>query len=56
MTIALISEDFDPARAGVGVHLQNLVRALVARGHDIVVLTSRRRGEPTRGAPAQPSG
>ena len=48
MTIALISEDFDPARAGVGVHLQNLVRALVARGHEIVVLTSRRRGEPPR--------
>jgi len=48
MTIAIISEDFDPARAGVGVHLQNLVRALVARGHEIVVLTSRRRGEPPR--------
>ena len=48
MTIALVSEDFDPARAGVGVHLQNLVRALVARGHAIVVLTSRRRGEPPR--------
>lgn len=48
LTIAMISEDFDPARAGVGVHLQNLVRALVARGHRAVVITSRRRGEPKR--------
>lgn len=50
MTIAFISEDFDPARAGVGVHLQNLSRALVARGHELVVITSRRRGEPPRSA------
>src|SRR5688572_22956693 len=50
MTIALISEDFDPARAGVGVHLQNLSRALIARGHELVVITSRRRGEPPRSA------
>jgi 1,2-diacylglycerol 3-alpha-glucosyltransferase len=50
MTIALISEDFDPARAGVGVHLQNLSRALMARGHELVVITSRRRGEPPRSA------
>jgi glycosyltransferase involved in cell wall biosynthesis len=48
MTIAIISEDFDPARAGVGVHLQNLTRALIARGHEIVVITSRRRGERAR--------
>jgi glycosyltransferase involved in cell wall biosynthesis len=50
MTIALISEDYDPARAGVGVHLQNLSRSLVARGHQLVVITSRRRGEPPQSA------
>jgi glycosyltransferase involved in cell wall biosynthesis len=48
MTVAMVSEDYDPARAGVGVHLQNLVAALIARGHEIVVLTSRRHGEPAR--------
>src|SRR5688572_13113465 len=48
MTVAVISEDFDPARAGVGVHLQNLIAVLSARGHEIVVITSRRRGEPSR--------
>src|SRR5687767_8024921 len=48
MTVAVISEDFDPARAGVGVHLQNLIAVLRARGHEIVVITSRRRGEPPR--------
>src|SRR5688500_15400165 len=48
MIVAVISEDFDPARAGVGVHLQNLIPALRARGHEVLVITSRRRGEPPR--------
>jgi 1,2-diacylglycerol 3-alpha-glucosyltransferase len=48
MTIGVVSEDFEPARAGVGVHLQNLIPALVDRGHEVVVITSRRHGEPTR--------
>lgn len=48
MRIALISEDFEPARAGVGVHLQNLTSGLIARGNDVVVITSRRHGEPPR--------
>jgi 1,2-diacylglycerol 3-alpha-glucosyltransferase len=46
MRLAMISEDYEPARAGVGVHLQNLVCALIDRGHELVVITSRRRGEP----------
>jgi 1,2-diacylglycerol 3-alpha-glucosyltransferase len=48
MTIAVISEDFDPARAGVGVHLQNLIPVLIGRGHEVVVITSRRPGESPR--------
>jgi glycosyltransferase involved in cell wall biosynthesis len=46
MKICMVSEDYDPSVAGVGIHLQNLVRELVARGHQIIVLTSRKPGQP----------
>ncbi|HYF49286.1 MAG TPA: glycosyltransferase [Planctomycetota bacterium] len=46
MNICMVSEDYDPSIAGVGVHLQNLVPELKARGHNIVVITSRKRHQP----------
>lgn len=38
----MVSEDYDPNIAGVGIHLQNLVRELVAGGHEITIITSRK--------------
>jgi 1,2-diacylglycerol 3-alpha-glucosyltransferase len=38
----MVSEDYEPAIAGVGVHLQNLVRELMSAGHDVTIITSRK--------------
>jgi glycosyltransferase involved in cell wall biosynthesis len=45
-TIAMISDDFLPAKTGVGVHLQQITPELVKMGHTILVLTTRRPGQP----------
>lgn len=45
-TIAMITDDFAPAVTGVGVHVQKVAGELVRRGHRVVVVTSRRRGQP----------
>jgi glycosyltransferase involved in cell wall biosynthesis len=43
----MISDDFEPAATGVGTHIQCIAKELAARGHQISVITSRRRGEAT---------
>jgi glycosyltransferase involved in cell wall biosynthesis len=45
-TIAMVTDDFLPAKTGVGVHLQQITPELVKSGHTIVVLTTRRPGQP----------
>jgi glycosyltransferase involved in cell wall biosynthesis len=45
VTIGFVSEDYEPAVAGVGVHLQNLIAAVRQR-HEIVVITSRKPSQP----------
>jgi 1,2-diacylglycerol 3-alpha-glucosyltransferase len=47
MSICLVSDDFDPAMTGVGVHVKAIATALLERGHSVCVLTTRRKGEPT---------
>ena len=42
MRICMVSEDYEPNIAGVGVHLQNLVRELVSAGHDVTMITSKK--------------
>lgn len=46
LTIAMVTDDFLPAVTGVGVHVQKVTQELVRRGHKVLVLTSRRRGQP----------
>lgn len=46
--VCMISDDFLPGKTGVGTHLQSVVRALGARGHDVSVITTRRRGQEAR--------
>ncbi|MCB0414039.1 MAG: glycosyltransferase [Bdellovibrionales bacterium] len=41
--IALISDDFFPAKTGVGVHLNQLASELIARGFNVTVLTSKNK-------------
>lgn len=47
-SICLISDDFVPANTGVGIYLQRVAPALVARGYKVSAVTSRRVGEPER--------
>ena len=42
----MVADDFLPAGTGVGVHVQKVARELAARGHRVVVITSRRRNQP----------
>ena len=44
--IAMITDDYAPAVTGVGVHVQKISQELARRGHRVVVVTSRRRGQP----------
>lgn len=44
--IAMVTDDYVPAVTGVGVHVQKISQELVRRGHRVVVITSRRRGQP----------
>ncbi|WP_301101740.1 glycosyltransferase [Propionivibrio sp.] len=46
LTIAMVSDDFLPAGTGAGVHIQKVTRELVRLGHRVLVLTSRRPGQP----------
>jgi 1,2-diacylglycerol 3-alpha-glucosyltransferase len=46
VSVAMVADDFLPAGTGVGVHVQNVARELVARGHRVVVITSRRKNQP----------
>ncbi|MCM2324503.1 MAG: glycosyltransferase [Oligoflexia bacterium] len=43
--ICMISDDFLPAATGVGIHLQSVCSQLRARGHEVFVITSRRKGQ-----------
>ena len=47
LTIAMVTDDFLPAKTGVGVHVQKIAGELMNRGHRIVVITTRRKGQPT---------
>ncbi len=46
LNICMISDDFIPCKTGVGVHVKHISKELVARGHTVVVITTRRKGEP----------
>lgn len=46
LSICMTSDDLLPAMTGAGTHVQQVARALAARGHRVSVLTSRRAGEP----------
>ena len=48
LRICMVSDDFLPAATGVGVHLQTIIPLLAAKGHQVCVITSRRRGQPTQ--------
>lgn len=41
----MISDDFLPAMTGVGVHLKLIGPELVRRGHQVSIITTRRKGE-----------
>lgn len=38
--ILFVSDDFSPAKTGVGVHLQTLAKGLVERGYEVTVVTT----------------
>ena len=42
----MVSDDFLPAATGVGTHIKLLAPELVKRGHNVSVITTRRKGEP----------
>lgn len=42
----MTSDDFLPAATGVGTHLQSVAALLAARGHQVMVITTRRTGQP----------
>lgn len=46
LAICMVSDDFMPAATGVGTHLQQVTAFLTARGHRILVITTRRPGQP----------
>lgn len=45
LSICMVSDDFLPAMTGVGVHLKLIAPALTRRGHQVSVITTRRKGE-----------
>jgi 1,2-diacylglycerol 3-alpha-glucosyltransferase len=45
--ILMVSDDFLPAATGVGFHMQIICRELVSHGHQVVILTSRQKGQPS---------
>ncbi len=46
MNICMVSDDFLPAKTGIGTHLLTIIPELVDRGHSIAVITSRRADAP----------
>ena len=48
LSICMISDDAYPALTGVGIHVQQVSRELVRRGHRVAVLTTRRVNEPAQ--------
>lgn len=46
LCICMVSDDFLPAMTGVGVHLKLVAPELARRGHQVCVITTRRKGEP----------
>jgi 1,2-diacylglycerol 3-alpha-glucosyltransferase len=46
MRIGMVSDDFLPAVTGAGVHTQILSAKLGERGHTVIVITTRRPGQP----------
>lgn len=47
-SVAMVADDFLPAATGVGVHVQKVSAELAARGHHVVVITSRQKNQPDR--------
>lgn len=48
LAIAYVTDDFLPAKTGVGVHVQKISQEMMQRGHHVVVVTSRRKGQPKK--------
>lgn len=46
LSIAYVTDDFLPAKTGVGVHVQKVASEMARRGHKVVVITSRRKNQP----------
>lgn len=46
MNICFFSDDYLPAKTGTGVSVAMMAKELVSRGHNVVVLTTRRRHQP----------
>lgn len=46
VSICMVSDDFLPAMTGVGVHIKLVAPELARRGHQVSVITTRRKGEP----------
>ena len=46
LSICMVSDDFLPAMTGVGVHIKIVAPELARRGHQVSVITTRRKGEP----------
>lgn len=44
----MVSDDYVPAHTGVGIQLHRLTSELVRRGHEIVVITTKHRGQPEK--------
>lgn len=46
LSICMLSDDFSPAATGVGTHVQAISEHLTARGHQVLVVSTRRPDEP----------
>ena len=46
MNICMVSDDYYPATTGGGVHVHCISQEFAKRGHHVVVITSRRKGQP----------
>lgn len=46
LSICMVSDDFLPAMTGVGIHIKLVAPELARRGHNVSVITTRRKGEP----------
>ena len=48
LKVAMLSDDFDPAATGVGIHVQLLSRELLRQGHQVTVIAARHPGQAER--------